>query len=120
MFKPGHVEIERVAIGRQPGYRLNLDYAVSRRDNGTYVHFDLDGEVGGRPLHDSFELHRDVAYNFLHVAADCLRRRGIPLPGQAMLFGAHRDYDRLFADLRRQLDVHSGEPIDLERFLRES
>ena len=36
-----------------------------------------------------------------------------------VLFGFHADYDPLFEDLRHQLHGTPGEPVDLDRFLRE-
>ncbi len=116
MFKPGHVEVERAPLGAHPGYHLSLDYSVRRSEVGTYVDFQLEGEVAGRVVHEAFSLHRDVAYNFMQNVGRCLRKHGLK-PRQAPLFVFHGDYDRMFADLRAQLGARPGEPVDLQRFL---
>lgn len=118
MFRPGHLDIRSEALGAFPAYRFDLDYALRQDDDGPYVHFDLVGEVSGQPFQDRFRLHRDVAYNFLHRACRCLRRHGLA-PGALEPLAHHRDYVRVFDDLRAQLHAAPGTPVDLERFLRE-
>ncbi|MBD9427203.1 DUF5064 family protein [Pseudomonas sp. PDM15] len=116
MFRPGHVELRREPAPGEPGFQLSLEYRVCRDEDGCHVDFELDGDVAGQPVHDGFSLRRDVAYNFLQSAGRCLRRRGIK-PAHPALFAFHEDYNRVFADLRRQLRADPGEPVDLERFL---
>ncbi|HSX71335.1 MAG TPA: DUF5064 family protein [Pseudomonas sp.] len=116
MFRPGHVEVQQQPSARVPGYRLCLEYSVCRDEAGARVEFELDGEVAGQAIHGRFCLRRDVAYNFLHCAGRCLRRHGIR-PTHPALFAFHQDYDRVFVDLRQQLQASPGEPVDLQRFL---
>ena len=77
MFRPGHLEIVRDPVGPWPGYHIDLDYEVEQRDWGTYVRFDLRGDISGRSFQECFELHRDVAYNFLQSACRRLRHHGL-------------------------------------------
>ncbi|GAC1029839.1 hypothetical protein thsps21_06660 [Pseudomonas sp. No.21] len=89
-----------------------MEYQLRQRDRETYVHVDLRGEVTGRGLHERFALHGDVAYNVLQSACRRLRRHGF-----ADHCGHAWDYERVFADLRRQLHAAPGMPVDLARFL---
>ncbi|BCG27600.1 DUF5064 domain-containing protein [Pseudomonas tohonis] len=116
MFRPGHLVVRRDGAGPCPGYFIDMDYQLRQRDRETYVHFDLRGEVAGRGFHDTFELHRDVAYNFLQSTCRRLRRHGFP-PHLRITAGMRGDYERVFADLRRQLHAAPGTPVDLGRFL---
>ncbi|MGA6103803.1 DUF5064 family protein [Pseudomonas solani] len=118
MFRPGHLEIIRDPVGPWPGYHIDLDYEVEQRDWETYVRFDLRGEIDGRPFQECFELHRDVAYNFLQSACRRLRHHGLE-PHLMVPLAGHRDHERVFADLREKLHAEPGTPVDLERFLLE-
>lgn len=118
MFRPGNLEVIRDPVGHWAGYRIDLAYEVEQREWETYVRFDLKGEIDGRSFHECFELHRDVAYNFLHSACRCLRRHGFE-PRLMLPLVQHREYERVFADLREKLHAVPGTPVDLERFLLE-
>ena len=56
------------------------------------------------------------ACNFLSVISRRLRGYGLA-PRTACVFSWHHDYDPLFADLRRRLQLKPGDPVDLEWFL---
>ncbi|MDA8481481.1 DUF5064 family protein [Pseudomonas resinovorans] len=118
MFKPGHIAINRPASGRSPGYELVLDYEIEKREQGQYVNFELHGQIDGKPVHERFSLHRDVAYNFLHSAGLRLRKYGV-MQGLARTPELHVDFEKAYADLRQRLGIASGHPVDLDRFLQE-
>ncbi|AGA84885.1 DUF5064 family protein [Stutzerimonas stutzeri] len=119
VFRPGNLQVRDLPSADRPAYRLLLDYRV---EDGVAVprwaYFHLRGEVGQIVVDEQFRMHRDVACNFLQKIRQCLRQHGAPVRSD-VVFGFHRLYDPLFEDLRRQLRIRSGEPVDLERFLRD-
>ncbi|MDH4563140.1 DUF5064 family protein [Pseudomonas sp. BN411] len=118
MFKPGQIAINRPPSGRSPGYELALDYEIEKREQGQYVNFELHGQIAGKPVHERFSLHRDVAYNFLHSAGLRLRKYGV-MQGLARTPELHVDFEKAYADLRQRLGIAPGHPVDLDRFLQE-
>ncbi|GAB6388561.1 DUF5064 family protein [Stutzerimonas marianensis] len=119
MFRPGHAEVSRPATQGYPGYHLVLDYHVEGEgEKPEWACFHLHGEVDRQPIDEQFSMHRDVAFNFLQRIRRCLRRRGVRLHAD-VVFGFHAVYDPLFEDLRQQLHGMPGDPVNLERFLRE-
>ncbi|AOE87992.1 DUF5064 family protein [Pseudomonas sp. TCU-HL1] len=118
MFKPGKIAIKQSPIGRSSGYERALDYETENREQGQLVNFELNGQIGGEPVHERFSLHRDVAYNFLQSAGLRLRRYGFR-SGLARMPELRADFERVYADLRQRLGVEPDHPVDLERFLHE-
>ncbi|WP_313085969.1 DUF5064 family protein [Pseudomonas sp.] len=118
MFRPGHAEISRLASPGLPGYHLVLDYHVEPPKQPQRACFHLHGLVDGTPVDERFTMCRDVAFNFLQRIHQCLNKRGLHLHAD-VLFAFHETYDPLFEDLRQQLHGAPGEPVDLDRFLRE-
>ena len=119
MFRPGHAEVSRLASPGLPGFHLVLDYHVEGPENKPeWACFHLHGHVDETPIDEQFSMHRDVAFNFMQRIHQCLRKRDVSLHAD-VLFGFHADYDPLFEDLRHQLHGTPGEPVDLDRFLRE-
>lgn len=119
MFRPGQLEYHSLSASGKPGYHLQLDYRVEGTpDAPQWACFHLRFEAGALQVDEQFRMHRDVACNFLQRVRQCLRRHGVPV-GADILFGLHGIYDPLFEDLRRQLCYRPGEPVDLDRFLRE-
>ncbi|MBA1273691.1 DUF5064 family protein [Pseudomonas azotifigens] len=119
VFRPGHVEVSRPASAGFPGYHLILDYHVEGAEpKPEWACFHLHGVADQTPVDERFSMHRDVAFNFLHRIRQCLLQHGVHLHTD-VLFGFHAVYDPLFEDLRHQLHGMPGEPVDLERFLRE-
>ncbi len=120
MFRPGHAEVSRPASKGFPGYHLVLDYHVEGAEQQPeWACFHLHGEVDRMTIDDQFSMHRDLAVNFLQRIRQCLQKHGVLLHHD-VLFGFHGIYDPLFEDLRRRLHGMPGEPVDLERFLRDA
>ncbi|WP_313024126.1 DUF5064 family protein [Pseudomonas lopnurensis] len=119
VFRPGHLQLHDLPSRGRPAYRLLLDYRVEGGPEAPqWACFHLRGEIGQIRVDEQFRMHRDVACNFLQRIRQCLRRHGVPVRSD-VVFGFHRLYDPLFEDLRRQLHCRAGEPVDLDRFLRE-
>lgn len=122
MFQPGHVHRDNItqlaALPGQPPFSVDLYYEV-RQDpkEGPMLHMRMVGEIAGRKFEDSFELHRDVAYNFASVAMRVASRHGLPRIATPIMRG-HEDYDLVFADIRKKLDFKPGDPVNLDRLLR--
>jgi hypothetical protein len=112
MFEPGHLHITHVALlPSDVSYTLDLRYqTASDPVEGLGMHFTLHGDLAGTAFEESFQLPRDSAFNFASQIDRIARRYGLP-EGQQLLLIGHHDYDRMFADVREQLDRHSGDPM---------
>ena len=113
MFEPGHLHIVRPAL--QPhdvGYNLHIRYEVRQTDSGPGMHFTLEGEIGGKAVHETFDLLKDKAYNFASEASRIAEKHG--LPRSADLHNMHGDYDAMFEDIRHQLHMKSGDAVKPE------
>ena len=118
MFRRGQIAIKQPSSMKYPEYDLVLNYAVEKREQGPFVNFDLSGQVAGNPVHECFSLHGDVAYNFLQSVGLRLRKYGLRL-GLERMPELHADFEKAYADLRQQLGIRPGQPVDLARFLNE-
>lgn len=119
MFRSGHAVVSRRSSKAFSGYHLVLDYHVEGSEQKPeWACFHLHGTVDRTPIDEVFRMHRDVACNFLQHVRQSLRKQGAALHSD-VLFAFHADYDPMFKDLRQQLHCVPGEPIDLDRFLRE-
>ncbi|MBA1248796.1 DUF5064 family protein [Pseudomonas luteola] len=116
MYEPGRLDVQRLGNPQQPAFRLSLTYEVTPPSREQVVRFDLNGTVGEQTVRETFELRRDVACNFLSVISRRLRGYGLA-PRTACVFSWHDDYDPLFDDLRRRLQLKPDDPVDLEWFL---
>ena len=115
MFEPGHLHITHVALlPSDVSYTLDLHYqTASDAVEGPGMQFTLTGNLAGETVEESFQLPRDSAFNFASQIDRIARRHGLP-EGQKLLLIDHHDYDRMFADVREQLDRHSGDPMQPE------
>lgn len=118
MFTPGH--LHRDNLDRPEGLRLAPSFSVDfyydiRQDasEGSMLHMRLVGDVDGRHFEESFELHRDVAFNFASVATRIAARHGLP-PNCSPVMRGHDEYDKVFADIRNRLHIKPGEPVNLD------
>ncbi|KAA8695842.1 Acetyl-CoA carboxylase alpha subunit [Pseudomonas caricapapayae] len=115
MYEPGHLHLTHVAL--QPtdiSYDIHLSYEVNEDPkDGTCVHFTMKGEINGKPFEEQFQLTRDLAFNFAHDASRIAIRHGLP-NSASLPIAQHKDYDRMFADIRDKLHVRSGEPVKPE------
>ncbi|RRV08336.1 DUF5064 family protein [Pseudomonas sp. v388] len=115
MFEPGHLHITHAALQQSDiTYDLHLRYeVVEDAKEGKSVSFTMEGEINGQSFSEQFQLPRDLAFNFAHDASRIGIRHG--LPGAASLpLHLHKDYDRMFEDIRDQLGAKSGEPVKPE------
>lgn len=115
MFKPGHLHRERlVASDDVPAYSVDVYYEV-RHDpaQGAMMHFRMCGQVDGRAFSESFEMHRDTAYNFASLLGKIAQRQGLPA-GHGPIMAHHDEYDAMFGDIRRLLAVKPGESVDFD------
>lgn len=57
MFEPGHLHLVSLPGLDQQDINIHIRYEVRQNaESGAYVHFDMDGEIDGKPFSDSFEL----------------------------------------------------------------
>lgn len=115
MTTPDQVTIHSThGLDRQQ-YVIRLSYRVENAaSRDAVVKFELDGEIDGRPFNDGFELPGDLAFNFAGSATRILRRHGLRVcSGPVLRF--RKEHDRVFDDLRHQLRVEPGTPVDLQR-----
>ncbi|OUM07513.1 DUF5064 domain-containing protein [Pseudomonas syringae] len=115
MYEPGHLHLIHVAL--QPAevsYDLHLRYEVSEDPKeGTCMSFTLQGEVNGTSFEEQFQLTRDKAFDFAHDASRIAMKHGLP-NSSSLPIAQHKDYDRMFADIRDKLNVKSGDPVKPE------
>ncbi|WP_415753148.1 DUF5064 family protein [Pseudomonas leptonychotis] len=115
MFEPGHLHrANTLATAETPLFSVDLYYEV-RKDSaeGPMLHMRMQGQVDGKAFEEVFELHRDTAYNFASVATRLAHKHGLPT-NSSLIMRSHAEYDLMFEDIRRKLDVHSGEPVNLD------
>ncbi|SHL66109.1 DUF5064 family protein [Phytopseudomonas punonensis] len=115
MFEPGHFHRSNsVATADIPIYAIDLHYDI-RQDaaEGSMLYMTLKGEIGGTAFEESFELHRDTAFNFASVVSRLSHKYGLPT-SLVLISHEHEEFDLMFEDIRHRLDAHSGEPVDLD------
>ncbi|EMC2779747.1 DUF5064 family protein [Pseudomonas aeruginosa] len=118
MFEPGHLHLVSLPGLDQQDINIHIRYEVRQNaESGAYVHFDMDGEIDGKPFSDSFELPRDAAFNFASDATRVAQKHGLH-PKFGAITRVHKEYDAMFEDIRAKLHAHPGEPVDLERIIR--
>ncbi|MDH0746273.1 DUF5064 family protein [Pseudomonas sp. GD03842] len=113
MFEPGHLHIAHAALQPEDvGYDLHIRYELSQTDAGPGMHFILEGEIDGKSVNETFDLPKDLAYNFAHDVSRLAEQHG--LPKHTDLHDMHGQYDAMFKDIRDQLDMKSGDPVKPE------
>lgn len=115
MFEPGHFHRSNsVASGELPTYVIDLHYDI-RQDaaEGPMLQMSLKGEIDGAVFEESFELHRDTAFNFASVVSRLAHKHGLPT-GVVLISHEHEEFDQMFKDIRHRLDAHSGDPVGLD------
>ena len=115
MFEPGHLHrANTLATAETPLFSVDLYYEV-RKDSaeGPMLHMRMQGQMDGKAFEEVFELHHDTAYNFASVATRLAHKHGLPT-NNSLIMRSHAEYDLMFEDIRRKLDVHSGEPVNLD------
>ena len=117
MYSPGH--LHRASLPDQPEFAVDLYYEV-RQDpqEGPMLHFHLVGQIGGKGLDESFELHRDTAYNFASVIAHIAEKHGLPVE-HSLVMHDREEYERMYRDIREKLGTHPGDPVDLDHLSKD-
>ena len=116
-FEPGHLHIERHALTPDDvSYNVHLDYEVSKNDKGEKgIQFTLHGSMQGQDMKETFFLAKEEAYNFANNVTKIAEKYKIPKT-HSQIGSVHKHYDLMFEDIRKQLDMKSGDPINLEKF----
>lgn len=115
MFEPGHLRrANNVATSEVPLFSVDLFYEV-RQDpvEGAMLHMRMQGQVAGKVFEETFELHRDTAFNFASVATRLAHKHGLPT-NQGLIMRSHTEYDQMFEDIRTKLGARSGESVNLD------
>jgi hypothetical protein len=116
-FEPGHLHIERHALTPDDvNYNVHLDYEVSKNDKGEQgIQFTMHGSIQGKDMSEPFFLPKAEAYNFANNVTKIAEKYGIPKT-HSQIGSIHKHYDLMFEDIRKQLDMKSGDPVNLENF----
>ncbi|BBP83111.1 MULTISPECIES: DUF5064 family protein [Pseudomonas] len=114
-FEPGHLHIERHALNEHDvSYNLCIDYEVSQDPKeGKGMLFTLHGSIMGKDLKETFFLPKDLAYNFASNVTKIAEKYGIP-KAMSGIGSMHKHYDAMFEDVRAQLNMKSGDPVNPE------
>ncbi|GIZ11304.1 DUF5064 family protein [Pseudomonas sp. NCCP-436] len=115
MFEPGHLHRSRPpGAAGQPAYSIDFHYEVRQNpQEGAMLHGRLSGRIGERDFEETFELHRDMAFNFASVIGRLLARHGLH-PESGLIMREHSEYDVIFEDIRAKLQIRPGETVDLD------
>ncbi|MFK8329219.1 DUF5064 family protein [Pseudomonas sp. BJa5] len=116
-FTPGHLHIERHALNTADvSYDINLDYEVaSDPSKGKGIQFKMHGSIQGKAMNETFFLPKEEAYNFASNVTKIAEQYGIP-KHLSNIGSVHKHYDLMFEDIRVQLNMKSGDPIDIQEF----
>ncbi|RMH84339.1 DUF5064 family protein [Pseudomonas sp. AOB-7] len=115
MFEPGHLNRKKQpGMPGVPDYDIDVYYEV-RHDpkEGVLLHFRLSGQVAGQSVAEEFDMHRDTAFNFASRLAKAAVKLGLP-PNASPIMRSHGEYDAMFADIRKKLNVNPGDPVDFD------
>jgi hypothetical protein len=117
-FEPGHLHIERHALNKEDvSYNLCIDYEVANDPNdgkSKGMQFTLHGTIQGKEVKEPFFLPKDQAYNFASNVTKIAEKHGVP-KDKSSIASIHTHYDAMFEDVRAQLNMKSGDPVDIER-----
>ncbi|WP_433741040.1 DUF5064 family protein [Pseudomonas putida] len=114
-FTPGHLHIERHALNdKDVSYNIYIDYKVeSDPKEGKGMQFRMHGTIQGKTVDDPFFLPKDQAYNFASNVTKIAEKYGIP-KALSSIGSIHKHYDAMFEDVRVQLNMKSGDPVNPE------
>jgi hypothetical protein len=113
-FEPGHLHFERHALNKDDySFNLCIDYEVAQDPKeGKGMLFTLHGTIEGKDLKEAFFLPKDQAFDFARYATHLAQKHG--MPKTASIGSMHKYYDEMFEDVRKQLDIKSGDPVKPE------
>lgn len=114
-FEPGHMHIERHALNNDDvSYNIYIDYEVTQDPKeGKGMLFKMHGTIFDKPFEESFYLPKDQAYNFASNFTTVVEKHGIPKI-YSQIGSSHAYYDKMFEDVRKQLNMQSGDPVKPE------
>lgn len=114
-FEPGHLHIERHALNKDDvSYNIYIDYEVTQDPKeGKGMLFTMHGSIQGKDLTEKFFLPKDQAYNFASNVTKIAEKYGIP-KALSSIGSIHKHYDAMFEDVRVQLNMKSGDPVNPE------
>ena len=115
-FEQGHLHIERHALNKEDvSYNLCIDYELATDPKeGKGMQFTMHGTIQGKEMTETFFLPKDQAYNFASNVTKIAEKHGVP-KDKSSIASIHTHYDAMFEDVRSQLDMKSGDPVDIER-----
>ncbi|MBH3338849.1 MULTISPECIES: DUF5064 family protein [unclassified Pseudomonas] len=115
MFEPGHLNRKKQpGIPGVPDFDIDVYYDVLRDPKeGVLLHFRMSGHVNGRSFTDEFNMHRDTAFNFASRIAKAAAKQGLPVNASPIM-RSHSEYDAMFADIRKKLDIRTGDPVNFD------
>lgn len=115
MFEPGHLHRSSVpGVVDQPKFSIDFYYDV-RQDpkEGAMLHGRLVGEIEGKSFEETFEMHRDTAFNFASVISRLVVKHGLHA-NHSPIMRQHKEYDAIFEDIRAKLNAKPGEAVNLD------
>lgn len=116
-FEPGRLHIERHALTKDDvNYDICLEYKVEQDpQKGKGMQFRMHGTIQGKAVDEPFFLPKEEAYNFARNVTQIAEKYGIP-KALSSIQSTHKHYDAMFEDIRVQLNMKSGEPVNPEHF----
>ena len=116
-FEPGHLHIERHALTKgDVSYNIHLEYKVEQDPkNGKGMLFRMHGSIQDKPVDEKFFLLKEEACNFARNVTQIAEKYCIP-KALSSIGSIHKHYDLMFEDVRVQLNMKSGDPVNLEHF----
>lgn len=117
-FEPGHLHVERTALQKSDhSYDLNVEYNVDQDPSkGKGVRFIVHGQIQGKDLREEFFLPKEEAFNFTRDFSKIFEKYGVPKDRQIQVHADNKIYDKMFEDIREKLAIHSGDPVNIEKF----
>ncbi|MNM63326.1 hypothetical protein D3C81_746920 [compost metagenome] len=119
MFEPGHLHLQSLPGMGQGDADVHLRYEVRHDpEKGTaFMHFTMEGEIGGNPFKEEWDMARDTAFNFASDATHIAQKHGLN-PRFGPIMRNHKDYDAMFEDIQAKLNIKPGDPVDLDKVIR--
>ena len=115
MFEPGYLHLTNQSLTpNEPSYLFDVHYEVKHDvREGVLLHFQVTGQINDRPFTDSFDLHRDTAFNFAGVLSRLAHKHGLPTTHN-LIMQRHGVFDAMFEDIRSKLNIQPGEQVNLD------
>lgn len=82
---------------------------------GKGIQFTMHGSLQGKGHERDLLPAQGRGYNFANNVTRIAEKYGIPRT-HSQIGSVHKHYDLMFEDIRKQLDMKSGDPVNLEHF----